>query len=559
MNLALNLKSCSRNYWAFVIAFLLNGVAFGVTGGVSTIVIPKDKVQEAFGAKRLALFVGIENFDDEKFRPLKFPAKDVNDFREFLRNHNQMKGDEYIALLNEAATIQSTIDALNELEAKNTSEDDIILVYFSTHGTLDYQNGKTLSAFTVLRDTRFDQVSETALSVDYLQKRLSRLRSKRKALILALCHSGTGKSQLPEKIQTELSSMKADFFQQPLHEASSAMMVLSASTWGQPAREDNKLRNDIYTHFLLEGLSKNDSNEDGAISLFEAHEYARSQTYDFTRGLQTPTALINLEGMDPIILNGKVSKKPEPMIFADNEQFRNLQLFVDGNLKGTLWEPKLASNGHVHVTLVDPRNSETPIVDHSIFLRSGRAYSVSSLLQRPPAYGIELGVSQLPAPRSFDSLRGKDMAAPGVTIRASDVLGTPFAASFAYHATAISKKKQVDFEENSVKIQMSTIHGDIAFGYFPTQKIGLSLGLGIERLTVDRSLSNGAFENMKQKAFVTYPTVSFQTRFFDLFGPIYSGIGASVIPTAKKQGLKIEGETNPLQPATGSAFAGILF
>src|SRR5690606_16990373 len=146
--------------------------------------------------RRLTLFVGIESFADQKFRPLKYPKKDVSDFRDFISNHNAHENDVAVTLLGDEATSDRLLSALDELEKKNTSADDIVVVYLSTHGTLDYEHARSLKRYAVMYDTSFDDVAATGVSMDYLENRLSRLKSTRKALVLALCHSGSGKSQL---------------------------------------------------------------------------------------------------------------------------------------------------------------------------------------------------------------------------------------------------------------------------------------------------------------------------------------------------------------------------
>ncbi len=62
-------------------------------------------------------------------------------------------------------------------------------------------------------------------------------------------------------------------------------MVFAACDWGETAREDEGLKNDIYTHFLIEGLNGSaDRNIDGAVTATEAHDYARRRTYALHRG-----------------------------------------------------------------------------------------------------------------------------------------------------------------------------------------------------------------------------------------------------------------------------------
>jgi hypothetical protein len=98
---------------------------------------------------------------------------------------------------------------------------------------------------------------------------------------------------------------------------SRASVVLAASDWGETALEDARLENDIYTHFLVEALRVGaDRNGDGAITVSEAHDYARRMTYEYTQGRQRPTAETSEVGADPIVLVGQVRRKGRPELFS---------------------------------------------------------------------------------------------------------------------------------------------------------------------------------------------------------------------------------------------------
>jgi cation transport regulator ChaB len=150
----------------------------------------------------------------------------------------------------------------------------------------------------VAYDTEFDNVANTALEFDEVLGLFNRLTSRRKVLILACCHSGMGKSELPEEIKAELSRLKSGFFVKPLETASEASVIIGVSSWGETAQEDPKLKNDIYTHFFLEGMKDYDRNRDGAVSISEAHDFAQRKTYYYTKGKQRPFTRSDILGTD---------------------------------------------------------------------------------------------------------------------------------------------------------------------------------------------------------------------------------------------------------------------
>lgn len=301
-------------------------------GGLRAVSVKQEALDAAFAPRRYALLIGISDFDDEQWRDLRFAAKDAEDVAVALRDPARGHFDEVVSLTTPEETSRARIlAALDALAAKATRPEDIVVVYVSSHGTLARDRRGELRRYLVTRDASFRDVAETALSIDALDQKLERLGSRRRLLVLATCHSGSGKSLLPEQVAKELQGIKSGFYARPLEDVSRAAMVLAASDWGETAREDETLQNDIYTHFLLEGLDGiADRNGDGAVSAYEAHDYARRKTFAFTEGRQRPSAEILEVGADPIILAGSVRRTGNPELYSYNQRLDGFTLKVDG-------------------------------------------------------------------------------------------------------------------------------------------------------------------------------------------------------------------------------------
>ncbi|HEY0096357.1 MAG TPA: caspase family protein, partial [Archangium sp.] len=174
-------------------------------------------------------------------------------------------------------------------------------------------------------------------SMDALKAEFDQLPSRRRLMVLATCHSGSGKSLLPREVEAELASLKSGFHTRPLEDSSRASMVFAACDWGETAREDEGLRNDIYTHFLIEGLKgAADRNSDGAVTATEAHDHARRRTYAFTEGRQRPSAEILEVGADPVVLSGSIDRTGRPELFSYNPRLDGFTLKVDGEARTEL-------------------------------------------------------------------------------------------------------------------------------------------------------------------------------------------------------------------------------
>jgi hypothetical protein len=305
-------------------------------GRLARIDLPRERTAQALAPRRLALLVGIQGHDDPGWRPLRYPGADAAALAAVLRDPTRGAFDE-VEIVADRPTRAEIREALRRLRERSRDERDTVLLYFSSHGSLARDGAGALRRYLVARDTRVADVAGTGLSMDEVRAEFDRIASRRKVLILAACNSGSGKSLLPDDLQAELAGMKAGFFPRPLEEVSRASVVLAASDWGEPAREDEKLGRDVYTHFLIEALRLGvDRNGDGAVTALEAHDHARRRTYEYTGGRQRPSAESTEVGADAVVLAGRISRRGRPELFSYASRLDGFTVRVDGAPAGVL-------------------------------------------------------------------------------------------------------------------------------------------------------------------------------------------------------------------------------
>lgn len=380
-----------------------------------------DAVDRALAPKRLALLVGINTFTDPRWPGLKHATADATALAEVLGGGTGGRFDQ-VALLADPAGVSrdQILTGLDQLAAQNTSADDTVVVYFSTHGTLSRGPMGAMNRFLVASDSDQDNIGATALLVRELLDRFEALPSQRKLLILAACHSGAGKSALPGAVARELIGIKSGFFVKPLSEASRASMVLTACGWGETAREDDRLGHDIYTHFFLEALSGKDADGDGAVTASEAHAHAMARTYYFSEGRQRPQVESQVSGVDPIVLTGRRTRVADPVMFSYLTRLTGLKVLVDGREKGSLPGRLVIPPGSHRVLVCEPATCQTAqagetaaLLDARVEFAPGDQLSVESLIAQGargrPEWNLSLRAGYQ---RFFDQTTRAELVAP---------------------------------------------------------------------------------------------------------------------------------------------------
>jgi hypothetical protein len=365
---------------AIALALASCATSSGEKGRLVAADLPREQLDAAYSPRRIALVVGIDQFDDAEWKRLRFPEKDAQDLADVLRDPARGAFDE-VEVLKGGPSRQELRAALRRLADRNRDERDTVVLYVSSHGTLAYDQGGQMRRWLVARDTRLAEVSDTALSMDELKGEFDRLRSRRKVLMLATCHSGGGKSLLPADVQAALEGTKSGFFVRPIEEVSRASVVLAASDWGETAREDEKLQNDIYTHFFVEALAIGyDRNGDGAVTVSEAHDYARRLTYEYTGGRQRPSAESTEVGADPIVMVGKVQRRGKPELYSYAPRLDGFTLRVDGRPLAELPGGVALDPGMHRVQVA--KGGGSWLVDDSLHLGPGDRVDVEALVER---------------------------------------------------------------------------------------------------------------------------------------------------------------------------------
>jgi hypothetical protein len=223
--------------------------------------------------RKWALVVGIDKFQDPHLPPLNYAVKDSTDFVDFLLNPagGRFQKDRVRHLVNDEATLRGIREGLGWLRA-NVERDDLVVIYFSSHGSPREQDPNGVS-YIMTSDTSTNGVSLYATSlqmIDLVQGLNRDLKARRVVLILDTCYSGDASgghdirpvwsitrqrtdSQASDVFSGALSTLKIGY----------GRAVLTATRADQVSWERSKTdwTGGYFTHFLIKALGANQGQE----------------------------------------------------------------------------------------------------------------------------------------------------------------------------------------------------------------------------------------------------------------------------------------------------------
>jgi uncharacterized caspase-like protein len=234
------------------------------------------------------LAIGISNYEDQGIKKLPFAEEDTKAIVDFYRNNptSPMKADNITTLYGKQATSRNIRKAIGDL-AKRAKEYDTVIFYYAGHGDVGKHPNKGTEYYLIPADAEKEDLFSTAIELSETQRLWSAVTSKRKVFIADACNSG-GFTDLRGDV---------DGFESGMGEGT---IVMTASSRGQKAIEDSKLKHGLFTYFLLLGLAgKADTDGDKRISISELKKYLDKEVPNKARELgaaQNPVIKIETSG-----------------------------------------------------------------------------------------------------------------------------------------------------------------------------------------------------------------------------------------------------------------------
>ncbi len=365
------------------------GVAHGQARdkGLTAAGTTAEELADALAPRRVALVIGINEYDDPVFGDLAHAVADAEAVADQLVAGTGGGFDRVVRLTGSGNGSRGRILSELKLLRRSVHREDVVVVYFSGHGTLVVRPDGSLSPFLLAADSRSGELLTTALDVAAVQRFFAAIPAQRKALIVDACFNGDGKSALGPEAAKAAQTLEPDASMTDLTRVGSGEALLFATTLGRPAREDDELGHGTYTYYLLESLSwdsgRADLNLDGLVTAYEAHDWARRRVYERTAGIQIPEAAFRVVGVHDVVLAGDPSQRrasDRALVFAylpAGHPYHGAKLLVDGRDKGVLPGTIVTDSGRHQFTVLDADGAV--LFEGSATVSQGQSLAVDDL------------------------------------------------------------------------------------------------------------------------------------------------------------------------------------
>jgi hypothetical protein len=212
----------------------------------------------SFVREKWALVVGISHYQNPGMN-LHFAAKDATDFTSMLTapNIGRFRNDpQHVKLLiDDKATVLGIRTAINEI-ARDARKEDLVVIYFSSHGTSaasDVATEEGKSGYIVTYETDPQNLYGTAFQMDELKRVVdTRLKAGRVVAFMDTCYSGGFKGSPGGKaLQLAISNDSFARIGQ-----GKGRVVIASSRDTEQSWESETYQNSYFTHYLIQAMAK---------------------------------------------------------------------------------------------------------------------------------------------------------------------------------------------------------------------------------------------------------------------------------------------------------------
>ncbi|MFG1706018.1 caspase family protein [Nonomuraea sp. M3C6] len=255
--------------------------------------------------RRMALIVANDEYRDPGLRRLRAPALDAEALARVLGNE-AIGGFEVSAMLNEPTAVIN--EAVEEFFA-DRRPDDLLLLHFSGHGVKD-DSGELYFATP---NTKLNRLGATAVSAEFVNRRMGRSRCRSIVLLLDCCYAGAfARGALPRA--------GADIHVEEQFGGRGRVVITASNALeyafdGPDLADAQEKSPSVFTSALVEGLETGeaDRDQDGYVGIHELYDYIFDKVRTVTPN-QTPGKwTFDVQGELVIARRSRPVDRPAPL------------------------------------------------------------------------------------------------------------------------------------------------------------------------------------------------------------------------------------------------------
>lgn len=254
---------------------------------------------------RSALIVASYDYEDPGLQRLRAPAQDAEALSGVLRSPD-IGGFDVRTMLNEPGHVIS--EAVEEFFA-DRSPNDLLLLYFSCHGVKD-DDGELYFAAA---NTKTRRLAATAIAAEFVNRCMSRSRSRRVVLLLDCCYAGAFERGMVARGGSGVEIQER--FEGRGRAVITATSAMEYAFEGDVLADSSNPGPSVFTRALVEGLQTGeaDLDQDGQVGLDELYDYVYGRVREVTPK-QTPGKwMFGVEGELYIARRGRPVTTPAPL------------------------------------------------------------------------------------------------------------------------------------------------------------------------------------------------------------------------------------------------------
>ena len=245
-------------------------------------------------AKDVALIIGVSHYDQHPDYNLLFVQKDVLEMYTVLKNagfkvHSLCEQDTGIkgTMLPTKGNIESKLKTI--LSPDYCSSDDVVLVYFSSHGRRGTNDdNRTL---LVAKDSNVNN-EDSCVSAQDIRNMLDACPSKKTILILDACYSGGTRSAAKDHMKSFVES------------GTTNVITFASCKIDQTSKQWKKKEMSVFTYWVREGLKGYaDSDNDDKITTGELFNYI--EKYLAQTKIESLHGILMSHDQTPVIVGSK--------------------------------------------------------------------------------------------------------------------------------------------------------------------------------------------------------------------------------------------------------------